>query len=288
MLNINFIHNNPIHAAHTLSFRPLSENTKQQIFELFDKGHCAASARHTHEQMLILNSDTNVEKQTLLANRASNPNVQDICRLFVEWQKQHYAMEDGTAMFSKLQAMVDQYNENTGLQGGKALLQWYENSDRSDSDCEADFTEKTKRIKREISHKPLILVIVTPLMARTHAHIQQASEIAFCDSTASLDRFNTSVFMISTAIPVSGVPLAVFLTSDEREQTIYKAFELLKEVLPHNAFFGNGPSVGPQIFMIDSTSERLALEKAWPSATVLLCTFHFLQRRWTWLHDGKE
>ena len=92
--------------------------------------------------------------------------------------------------------------------------------------------------------------------------------------------------MISTAIPVSGVPLAVFLTSDEREQTIY---ELLKEVLPHNAFFGNGPSVGPQIFMIDdSTSERLTLEKAWPSATVLLCTFHFLQRRWTWLHDGKN
>ena len=85
VLNINFIHNHPIHAAHTLSFSPLSENTKQQIFELFDKGHCAASARHTHEQMLILNSDTNVEKQTLLADRASNPNVQDICRLFVEW-----------------------------------------------------------------------------------------------------------------------------------------------------------------------------------------------------------
>ena len=38
----------------------------------------------------------------------------------------------------------------------------------------------------------------------------------------------------------------------------------------------------------DSTSERLAIEKAWPSATILLCTFHFLQRRWTWLHDGKN
>ena len=36
----------------------------------------------------------------------------------------------------------------------------------------------------------------------------------------------------------------------------------------------------------DSTSERLTLEKAWPSATVL--RFHFLQRRWTWLHDGKN
>ena len=54
-------------------------------------------------------------------------------------------------------------------------------------------------------------------------------------------------------------------------------------------FFGNNPSVGPQVFMIDdSTSERLAIEKAWPSATILLCTFHFLQRRWTWLHDAKN
>ena len=60
-------------------------------------------------------------------------------------------------------------------------------------------------------------------------------------------------------------------------------------MLPPCAFFGNGSSVGPQIFMIDdSISERLAIEKAWPSATILLCTFHFLQRRWTWLHDGKN
>ena len=116
VLNINFIHNHPIHAAHTLSFRPLSENTKQQIFELFDKGHCAASARHTHEQMLILNSDTNVEKQTLLADRASNPNIQDICRLFVEWRKQHYGMEDGTAMFSKWLISIMRI---LGCRGGK-------------------------------------------------------------------------------------------------------------------------------------------------------------------------
>ena len=74
----------------------------------------------------------------------------------------------------------------------------------------------------------MILAIVTPLMARAYQHIQQASEIVFCDSTASLDRFNTSVFIISTSTTVSGVPLAVILTSDEREQTIYAAFELVK------------------------------------------------------------
>ena len=168
------------------------------------------------------------------------------------------------------------------------MLQWCETTIEK-SDSEGECTQKAKRKKRDISQKPLILAIVTPLMARAHGRIQQASEIAFCDSTASLDRFNTSIFIISTATAMSGIPLAVLFTSDEREDTVYKAFELLKEVLPPCAFFGNGSSVGPQIFMIDdSISERLAIEKAWPSATILLCTFHFLQRRWTWLHDGKN
>ena len=132
--------------------------------------------------------------------------------------------------------VVDQYNENNGEQGGKALLQWYEatcSSERSESDSEGDCTLKTKR-KKDITQKPLILVIVTPLMARAHSKIQQASEIAFCDSTASLDRFNTSMFIISTATAMSGVPLGVLLTSDERDATVFMAFQLLKEVLPPN------------------------------------------------------
>ena len=238
--------------------------------------------------MLIINSETDIDKQKVLADRACNPNIQDICRLFIEWRKRNYGEEDGTKLFVKLQAQVDEYNSKNGKQGGKALLQWYETTAKI-SDSEDENTPKPKKRKREISQKPLILALITPLMARAHCQIQQAGEIAFCDSTASLDRFNTSIFIISTATAMSGIPLAVLLTSDEREDTVYNAFELLKEVLPPFAFFGNGPSVGPQVFMIDdSVSERLAIEKAWPSTTILLCTFHFLQRRWTWLHDGKN
>ena len=56
VLRLNLTHNHPINAAHTVSFRPISEITKQQIFDRFDKGHSSSSARHTHEQMLILNA----------------------------------------------------------------------------------------------------------------------------------------------------------------------------------------------------------------------------------------
>ena len=54
-------------------------------------------------------------------------------------------------------------------------------------------------------------------------------------------------------------------------------------------FFGDGPNTGPEVFMIDDSSfDRTVIDKAWPSAVVLLCTFHFLQRRWTWLQDGQK
>ena len=79
------------------------------------------------------------------------------------------------------------------------------------------------------------------------------------------------------------------MVSDETRQTVTKAMEMVKQVLPADAFYGNGPSVGPSAFMIDdSTVERSALSITWPSAHILLCTFHFLQRRWTWLYEGKN
>ena len=69
-------------------------------------------------------------------------------------------------------------------------------------------------------------------MARAHQEIQQASEIVFCDSTASLDRFNTFIFILSTARIACGIPLAIMLTSDKREHTIQRAFEVVKKILP--------------------------------------------------------
>ena len=112
-------------------------------------------------------------------------------------------------------------------------------------------------------------------MARAHTLVQQASEVAFCDSTASLDRFNTSVFIVSTTSTASGVPLAVALTSDEKEDTVYKAFETMKEVMPSDPFFARGSYNGLQIFMVDdSVVEQSAIRRAWPASCVLLC-MHF-------------
>ena len=79
---MKFIHNHPIVCAHSLSFRSISEKTKEAFFKLFDEGHSAASARHMHEQCLLIDAATEESKQFFLADRAINPSVQDICRLF--------------------------------------------------------------------------------------------------------------------------------------------------------------------------------------------------------------
>ena len=126
-------------------------------------------------------------------------------------------------------------------------------------------------------------------MARAHEHVVQAGELLFCDSSSSMDRFNTSVFILSTHSVSSGIPLGVILTSDEKEETILTGLQLLKKIVPKNAFFGKGADAGHDIIMIDdSSAEKSALGKCWPKAHILLCTFHFLQRQWTWLHDGKN
>lgn len=135
----------------------------------------------------------------------------------------------------------------------------------------------------------MIIAVCTPLMFRVHENIQQAGEMTFCDAISSLDRFNTSLFILSTSHAAGGLPLGVIMTSDEQGETIRQGLELLKEVLPKNLFYGQGVERGPGITMTDdSSAERNAIHSVWPEICLLLCAFHFLQRRWTWLHDGKN
>jgi len=195
--------------------------------------------------------------------------------------------ENGKVLFERLEREIQVYNETWGEHGGKAKLQRFATSTISDTD-DMETQDEVKRPKRARC-EPLILVIRTPLMARAHATIPQSAEIMFCDCTSSLDRFNTSLFILSTCHPAGGIPLGILMTSDEKEETIQAALQMLKDVLPKNAFYGNGVQKGPAVVMTDdSMTEKGALKTMWPMSSQLLCTFHFLQRRWTWLWEGKN
>ena len=121
-------------------------------------------------------------------------------------------------------------------------------------------------------------------MGCAHEMIQQSGEMMFCDSTSCLEKYNCS---LSTRSPAGGVPLAVAITSDEKQDMIKRAMEMVKMVLSMTAFYGR--KEGLKVIMTDDNlTERSALSQVWPNATLLLCIFHFLQSCWTWLHDGNS
>lgn len=136
-------------------------------------------------------------------------------------------------------------------------------SSDSDSDADGDITPKSKKAKKIETEQPMIITICTPLMSRVHQHIRQASELVFCDSTSSLDRFNASLFIFSTSYPTGGLPLAAMITSDEQENAIKQGLEMIKDVVPENAFYGCGSDQGPAVVMTDDcTAEEMPYKKS--------------------------
>ena len=275
-IQLHYHHNHPTESAHALSFRDVSESTKEAYYRYFQNGHSAATARHHHElkfsRFNLLLSLPKDEIEPALADRSINPQPNDVSRLFLKWRETQHGPANGDKMFECLEAEVKRYNSETG---GKAFVQRCVKRSQSES------WEQTV-------NQPMIIAICTPLMQRAHQYIKQSSELVFCDSTSSLDQFNCPTFILSTSSPCGAVPLGIVITSGESAPIISEAFGKLKSILPENAFNGNSPAVGPSTFITDDSQvERESLGIVWPYSRLLLCIFHYLQAWWRWLW-GKE
>ena len=150
-VDIIYDHDHPIDSAHTLSFRDVSEDTQEMFYEYFSMEHSVASARHEHELRLQLSSSESFLAETLLADRATNPNVQDVSRLFAAWRMQQHGPDSGQDMFDRLEKEVKTYNDTHSDDGGKAIIQC----------CSSQVTEKAETSQSQSSSrgKPLILAI---------------------------------------------------------------------------------------------------------------------------------
>lgn len=74
---------------------------------------------------------------------------------------------------------------------------------------------KHQKFKKET---PVSVVICTPLMARVHKHVPQAGEMMYVDLSSSMDRYNLSVFLLSTSHSGGGLLLGAMIVSDESTQ----------------------------------------------------------------------
>ena len=71
------------------------------------------------------------------------------------------------------------------------------------------------------------VAICTPLMA-VHKSVPQSKEITFLDSTSSLDRYNLSMFLLSTCHARGGLPLGVMIVSIEMTSTLKECLSSLE------------------------------------------------------------
>ncbi len=74
IFQVSYNHNHPIESAHSLSFHPIHQETKEFFFKLFQVGHSASSAFHWSEIKILLDND---DDQLAFADRALNPAKSD-------------------------------------------------------------------------------------------------------------------------------------------------------------------------------------------------------------------
>ena len=138
-------------------------------------------------------------------------------------------------MFDCLEEVVTDYNNKNADMGGKCLLQ---------------------RVQGNGADEDLILSICTLLMSRVHT-TRQAGEMAFMDSSGSLDRYNCFLNVYSSSQwSATSCSLGNF-----------KSIPIMSGKLPwsiknnSHAFGGKGPQKGSDIFMTDDdTGQRKRLE----------------------------
>ena len=72
-----------------------------KYFKLFQSGHCAANARHCYETTLMDMYEGN-ELQIKMSDRAINPTISDVNRLYNQWRLSEYVPESYNKNLSEL------------------------------------------------------------------------------------------------------------------------------------------------------------------------------------------
>lgn len=209
-VNLFWGHNHATTCAKALSFRPIRKDTINLMHVYFEQGHSPSSALHLHHLNLAIEYDgRDKELDLVLADRSLNPIYSDIYYTYKKWRVNQHGEANGEKMFVKLEEVIKDYNELHKLQGGKAQLQKFERTNTYTKSQSWDAQPSSS------TDTPLVLALCTPLMARAHTMLRQAGELVYCDSTASLDRYNCPTFIMSTSSSGGGIPLGVVITSGE-------------------------------------------------------------------------
>ena len=263
VIDIEFEHNHSLETLEATNFRDISSDCVDKIYKLYESGHTPSTARQQYLKEIREACTNDLEFHKMKADRSVVPRRRDFNYLYTQFGNERFGGR-GVMMFSKLVEKLEEYKT--------------ENPEAT-----------TNHQMFEGDQRPLIIVIVTPLMKRVHKEVPQSGELVFIDATSNTEEHNLNVFIMCTHSVAGALPLSILITSDERESTLKQGFEMLRSCLPDFAFHGRGPQLGPQVIITDNCKEkRNTLKSVWPSTILLLCIFHVLQQLWRWLHENSH
>lgn len=256
IFNLVLNHNHNTNAS-ALKHRKVSDETREELIKLFKSGHSPATALKMIKTDIYLNDNF----ENILADRKYCPDYGFCHRLYTKIFKQEYKPLDFTDPVSRkfLQDRLDEYNNSVNDVCCKMI------SDNSD----------------------YIICICPPLFKRIHKYFQFSFEMIFMESTRTLGKKGSRIFVILTHEDCGGLPLGIIITPTESSKLIQMGLGLLIEIAGKDAF--GGRIEGPAIIMThDSTAEQAAVKTVWPTSKTLLCIHHVLQAVKRWLMEAKN
>uniref|UniRef100_A0A1A8L8P5 Si:dkey-75a21.2 n=1 Tax=Nothobranchius pienaari TaxID=704102 RepID=A0A1A8L8P5_9TELE len=255
-VTIKHNHNHPLDSAEILKQRSVSKETVEKLEKLFQSGHSPCSALNTLKYDLQEElGDSYVDAS---ADRSICPDFSFCYRLYNSIFKKTYVAASGDSVIQDLQERLVVYNNEQ---------------------------RETCGLMELTADGQIVVAFCTPLMKRIHRLARHSGEIVVIDSSGYCGK-NSRAFLLLTHSAAGGLPLGVIVTKSESQNSIATGLNLLKTLLPGDAFYGRG-ELGPNVFMTnDCKALRQALQNLFPQTTPLLSVFHVLHAMWRWLWDG--
>lgn len=189
-------HNHTTLGAAALIHRPISESTKNEIIQYFQRGHSVASAYHTFcfKKMEEFGDDYNA----LSADRSIFPSKSDFQNLCAKHFKENNGELTGSDMFEKLK-------ENLA---------------------------KIDKLAFKIGHirDDYALSFCTPLMKTASECLSQKAEILFVDATNNSNAQKQKLYFFGTQSTLGVIPLGCIISTGQKEQLFDVALINLIEV----------------------------------------------------------
>ena len=159
-IKLYFNHNHSIHSADALRFRPVSDETKKLLTDLFDEDVSPSSA---HRRVLDYFEN---ESADFTADRFHIPDYKWVFNFHAKYIKNKFGSSNGVDVIKKLKDTIAKYNTERG--------------------------EKLAEVKQTASGETIV-AICDSFNRRVHENIPAAGDMLIMDTTANLYMNDTNV-----------------------------------------------------------------------------------------------